>query len=420
MKELNDLFFACFCIEKFDQTRELILNGNDLYPQIGRRLDDNDIENLISFLKTNPDVKCISLAYNNIHCEGFIDIIDYIITNDQIVDLNMQNNEIGVLGIEELCKNGSKLKFKSLRLNGNKFRTKSAKKIALMLLNNPYIEHLDVAEVDQTLSSLIYFITVLRPDQNNFNNTLKVLDLSRPLPDFMQTFDSFHFATLIGAMLKVNTSLTELHLQKCNFSCHDIESMCVEGKYNKTLHLLDLGCNNIGDHGIKYLCNWLHQRPILAGIILCHNIITNDGARELSFALPYSRVRLLDISYNNISDDGMANILYTLKKSTCMRDLRIFGNRVSCITARILNRMFKSGVLNQCNVDVKIYQIEGELRIARNPVDTYKQRYYNVSLYGIPQPLQIVHEKDILDGKTPPKIIFKYIDSAPIKPSLKR
>lgn len=35
INKLNDLFFSNFCTEKFNETRKLILNGNDLFPKIG-------------------------------------------------------------------------------------------------------------------------------------------------------------------------------------------------------------------------------------------------------------------------------------------------------------------------------------------------------------------------------------------------
>ncbi|CAD6237091.1 GSCOCG00002135001-RA-CDS, partial [Cotesia congregata] len=77
--KLNDLFFSNFCTEKFNGTRKLILNGNDLFPKIGKRIEDDDIYNLTAFLKKNSDINSLSLAYNYIHCQGFIRLINYLI-----------------------------------------------------------------------------------------------------------------------------------------------------------------------------------------------------------------------------------------------------------------------------------------------------------------------------------------------------
>lgn len=85
----------------------------------------------------------------------------------------------------------------------------------------------------------------------------------------MSTFHNFQF----------NTTLVELYLQKYGFDCHDIETMMLNGYYNCTLQTLNLGSNNIGDHGIFHLAKWLIKRPALKALILCRNNITDNGAR---------------------------------------------------------------------------------------------------------------------------------------------
>lgn len=69
---------------------------------------------------------------------------------------------------------------------------------------NIYIERLEVADIDQTEESLIYFITILRPDQEFCNKSLKALDLSRPIMKSLDyKFNSQHVAAAIGSMLRV-------------------------------------------------------------------------------------------------------------------------------------------------------------------------------------------------------------------------
>ena len=98
---MNDLFYACFCEKRFDRKRKLILNGNDLFPRIGsvqffeikycmgenyligifiyrRRFQDSDMQSLLDFLAKNGDVASLSLAYNEIHCNSFTKLVDYL------------------------------------------------------------------------------------------------------------------------------------------------------------------------------------------------------------------------------------------------------------------------------------------------------------------------------------------------------
>lgn len=82
--------------------------------------------------------------------------------------------------------------------------------MAQFLLENKHLVTLNVAEVDQSASSLIYFVMVLSSEQEVSNNTLRDLDISRPNPGCMYYFDSAHFADVIGHMLKVTLIPTSL------------------------------------------------------------------------------------------------------------------------------------------------------------------------------------------------------------------
>lgn len=149
----------------------------------------------------------------------------------------------------------------------------------MLLGDNSTIEHLDMGDSDQTIGSCMYFMTILREDIGT-NKTLKVLDISRIIPTSPHaTYNPGFVAEAVGNMLKVNTVLTELHLQKCEFDGHDIELMLIGMKYNNTLLMLDLGYNRIGDHGVDLLMKWVKTRPPLLGLNLAGNRINNFGAR---------------------------------------------------------------------------------------------------------------------------------------------
>ncbi|XP_043256279.1 leucine-rich repeat-containing protein 34-like [Colletes gigas] len=386
---LSQNFFKCFCNETCATTKRLDMRGNAVYQKIKRLLQDVDIPALLIFLKKHQDIAHVNLANNNISNSGFINLLDHLLHYKYILELDVSNNDIMEIGIKYLLAIGENIQLKSLNLKANKFGVEASKNIALFLLKNKYVTYLNVAEVGQTASSLIYFIMVLSSEQTTSNTTLKSLDISRPNPGFMYYFDSVHFSSVIGHMLKNNTTLTALYLQKYNFNCHDIETLMSNAIYNNTLHLLDLGCNNVGDHGIIYLANWLTKRPALKILILCRNIITDHGAREFSFALPFSKLLSLDISYNKITDNGMVDILNTLKKSPLLRQLRIFGNCLGHPTAKIIKRMLLSQVLNQENVDIRPYRVDHRWYLARYEGDCCRKEFYNVP-YGLSMKLSSV------------------------------
>ncbi|CAK9818361.1 Leucine-rich repeat-containing protein 34 [Anthophora quadrimaculata] len=379
---LNQCFFKCFCTAICSATKRLDMRGFKVYEKIRRNLQNIDIHALLDFLKDHQDITHVNLANNNISDSGFISLLDHLILHKNIEELDLQNNNIADLGIKYMRAIGDNLEIKSLNLKANKFGVDAAIDVAFFLLENKHIDNLNVAEVNQTASSLIYFMMVLSSDQEIFNGNLKSLDIGRPNPGCMYYFDSTHFADVIGHMLRHNTTLKVLHLQKYNFDCHDIESMMSNAIHNNSLHLLDLGCNNIGDHGIDHITKWLMKKPPLKTLILSRNILTDHGARSLSFAIPFSKLLSLDISYNKITDDGMVYILYTLKKCPMLRQLKIFGNCIGHSAAKILKRMLISQTLKQENIDVRPYRVDHRWYFAQYTVDFFKKEYVDVP-YGL-------------------------------------
>ncbi|XP_076652860.1 uncharacterized protein LOC143359082 [Halictus rubicundus] len=415
----NQEFFKCFCKETCTSKRRLDMRGPTVHEKIKRVLEDTDIPALIIFLQKYQDVCYINLASNNISNNGFRNLIDHALRYKQIEELNLQNNNITESGTRYLLNVGHRLEIKSLNLNTNKLGVKASIHVAKFLLGNKHLLRLSVAEVDQTASSLIYFIMVLSQDQIVCNVTLKYLDISRPNPGCMYYFDSLHFASVIGHMLKHNTTLLALHLQKYSFSCHDIEVMMSNAIHNNTLHSLNLGCNNIGDHGVDHLAKWLAKRPQLRILILCRNIITDHGARSLSYALPLSKLLSLDISYNKITDAGMVELLYTLKKTPLLRQLKIFGNTIGHPVGKIIKRMLISEVLNQEDIDVRPYRVDHRWYLARFEGDRCKKKYRDIP-YGLYSQAKVLPIKQTPRKRTLYKCMYNRIDEVKVQHSAVR
>ncbi|XP_076684644.1 uncharacterized protein LOC143377350 isoform X2 [Andrena cerasifolii] len=371
---LSQKFFKCFCESIRTATKRLNMERSVVYEKLKRPLRDADMPALLIFLKKHEEITHVNLASNSLTDGAFINLLDHLRLYKNIQELDLQNNNIVEHGMTYFLKVAEYIEVKSLNLRANKFGVEASQDLALSLLKNQHLLYLNVADVDQTASSLIYFIMVLSSDQEISNRTLKSLDISRPNPGCMYHFDSTHFASVIGHMLKNNSSLAALHLQKYNFSCHDIEIMMSNAKYNGTLHLLDLGCNNIGDHGVEQLASWLSERPALKTLVLCRNIITDHGARALSYALPFSKLLSLDVSFNRITDEGM-----------------------------IVKRMLVSQVLTQENIDVRPYRVDHKWYFARYQGDRYKKEYHDI-------PYEFFSNVQSAPPKKPPPIRRTYYE----------
>lgn len=303
---LSQIFFLLHCEKNADGTKNLILKGQDLQLRIYRRLEDCDIVTLTHFLTAYPVVH-LDLCYNRITDIGLKTFVLYYLTTEPKLEyLSLKGCDITQEGIKYLCHEISFYEFsiQNLRLSGNKFGAEGGKELAKLLDKNTHVEYLDVAETDQTLESVQYFLTILHKGHGH-NKTIKVIDLSRPILDFNRyNYNSGYLAEKVAIMLSCNDTLIELHLQKCQLDAHDFELLLIGLKENHTLLFLDIGLNKIGDYGIELLAKYLKNRPHLLGLNVSANGIGDSGARALSLGMSFSRIRLLDITHNKINDKG--------------------------------------------------------------------------------------------------------------------
>ncbi|GLV39755.1 Ran GTPase activating protein [Carabus blaptoides fortunei] len=412
---LTENFLLLFCEKNSDGTKNLVLKGKDMFQRIGTRIKPNDMHKISDFLRKHPEVIGLNLCYNDISDKGFNILINNYLQNDDntLLDLNLIMCDITKKSVINLVSLPT-IKLRSLRLTGNKIGEEGGKQLAQMLSYTKTVLHLDIGETDQTLTSVQYFIKILN-NTYQLNNTLRVLDLSSVIPKFNRyPYDSGHFAESIGNMLQYNESLIEIHLQKNEFDGHDIELMLLGFKHNKTLLMLDLGYNRIGDNGIEHIAHYLKNKSALLGLNVAGNGISNIGARALSFTMPFSRIRLLDIGYNKITDRGILDILNSIKKPIRMRVLNIWGNTMTHITNRVIQRMIMSTALEQKYLDVRPYEVDGIYYCAYYPSDSYKHKYYCVTDYQCPVELKIKHNLLPTDqDQRRAKLDFKYYPRMP-------
>lgn len=70
-------------------------------------------------------------------------------------------------------------------------------------MTNSYLRHLDIAEMDMHMNSLVHILGALRHLDRGSNDTLTILDLSRPLGPLYHQFQADQWAERIGQMLQV-------------------------------------------------------------------------------------------------------------------------------------------------------------------------------------------------------------------------
>nr|CAI5836117.1 unnamed protein product [Callosobruchus analis] len=408
----NPDFLRLFLEKNSDGTLNLRLKGRELYQRIGCRVNASNIMAIVDFMKTEHLIVSLDLCYNDLGNRGIkLFARNYLDSVNNLKYLNLMHCDIGHKGLRHLSQS-QHLNLSVCRLNGNKLGAEGARYVANLIDNCPNLEALDIAETDQTLESIESIIILME------KKTLKAIDISRIIPSsYLTKYNDATLADDISVMLRVNTYLKELHIQKCEFDGHDVELM-VEGLLgNKTLEMLNLGCNRMGDMGAEILGSWLKTRPPLRGLNVSANNIRNTGARALSYGIPYSKLRFLDISNNKIENVGLENILDTLKKSCPMRMLFIWGNTDvgHPMVCRRIDRLLKAGILDQKYFDVKLYEVDGRLHAAYYPSDHFKHKYYSVLDYGYPPELKIIRNK-VVNSMALPRELLNYTHIARYPP----
>ncbi|XP_031763993.2 leucine-rich repeat-containing protein 34 [Galleria mellonella] len=402
--ELNLIRLNLFTERNSDGTGFLILKGNDLYDRYNARINDRDIRAICLFIKqSSRRITKLDLCYNEITDKGFFKLLRNLLIKGRssIINLNIMHNRITEESLLSLANTASLMKLKYLRLNGNDFGVNGAEYFARFLRDNKSLEYCDLAETNITLTGLAHVITALRID-HGANTTLKVLDLSRVVPLYDRyAYETKWLAYHIEYLLERNDSIIELHLQKNQLISHDVEYFTRGLRNNKTLLYLDLGYNKIGDHGIELLAKYLAESPQLLLLNVAGNSIKDIGARALSLGMPYSKIRALDISQNNITDRGVLDLLNTLKKPYYLRFLNIWGNKFGHVACGVIQRMLLSGALFQHTIDVQIYEVDDVLYAAYypNPADRSKHLYYSELDYGYALPIEHVKRNVVVEKR---------------------
>ncbi|XP_063242650.1 uncharacterized protein LOC134542386 isoform X2 [Bacillus rossius redtenbacheri] len=423
MMDLSDSFFLKQSIVLKNDSKTLVLHGNILYRKYGRRVADDDLPWVLDFLRRRRDYRGLSLAYNRLSDDGLGAIALFLAEHRHVSSLNVMCNKITCRGVLRLAELGADMPLQSLRVNGNQIGPEGGRGLARLATQCPALEHLDVAETDQSLGSLELLASVL----HRGDCSLGLLDLSAPLGPAGHVFDSRQFADSLASALQVNTSLRELHVQKCRLGCHDVQLLAAGLARNGSLLLLDLCCNLVADDGAEHLASVLRRGPPLRGLLLAHNRVSDAGARNLSHGVPYSKLWLLDLAHNRLTDDGVLSILHTLKKAFYSRALYLWGNSITHVSLKVMKRMLRSKVLHQDFLDVRIYSVDGVDQAAYNHVDRSCVLYYCVSdprgdpaaalKEAVPTRVVYLEEQGLLPARLGPASLG---DTPPLSPCISR
>ncbi|XP_069755406.1 NLR family CARD domain-containing protein 3-like isoform X1 [Narcine bancroftii] len=203
----------------------------------------------------------------------------------------------------------TKNQIKELCLINNKLGNLGLKRLAAALMNSSCrLQTLILSRNDLTGQCSEGLISILRT-----NRILKTLDLK-----YNQLKDT-------GVkQLCVALKDSECEIETLRLWCNDFTHCCCEElflalKANQSLKNLDLGCNKIGDLGMKHLCTAIKDDGCKLEKIELHQTgLTEKCCADLASALRTSqRVIYLELGYNNLGNRGIQRLSEALKDPNC-------------------------------------------------------------------------------------------------------
>ncbi|XP_071506837.1 leucine-rich repeat-containing protein 34-like [Diadema antillarum] len=353
---------------------DLVLPGNN-HLLTDKKLQDEDAMVLLKTLVNNTFVTGLDMRYNQLTDQGAAHMAELLKETCCLKRLSLMCNDVGPEGAVHIA-NGLQVNetLQELKLNGNKIGNKGGMALAGMLQVNTALQSLDIGDSDQDTQSMIAFATVL-----NYNSTLRALCINRPLLFSQQEETTIHFAK----MLKVNSTLTELHLQKCDIKDTGAERLAEMLVENIGLKYLDLACNKIRRDGAKYLSRVLMKNTPLEILDLGHNCIEDDGAMDLSKALASMNTNLhtLVVTSNNIRAPGLCALAYAMEQNPNFNSVFIWGNHHEEEACNAFNKLLKEGHLDLAKTDVKPYVVDGHVYLSELS-HGIRRHYYWTPFYG--------------------------------------
>ncbi|XP_076451919.1 leucine-rich repeat-containing protein 34-like isoform X2 [Babylonia areolata] len=390
---------------EFKSSMHLYLAGNN-HLLCETRMTDADCPLLARFLDKNSFVISVDLRYNNITDQGATILANMLAENNTLQELNLMCNDIGPPGAEALAKAlHTNETLRLLRLNGNKLETKEQKGgmyFAQALQVNTTLEHLDLGDTDLRTESLIALGTVLL-----HNSSLKSVNVSRPILFTHMEEPTVHFAN----MLKVNTSLQEIHFQKYDMRDFGAFRLAENLMHNFTLTYLDLSSNRITRDGVKELAKVLKQDTALETLDLSNNRLEDDGAMHIADALASinKNLKCLVVTHNNIKSTGLCAIADAMKTNTTLTNVYIWGNKLEEPACIAFDNLIKSDRLDLHNTDVQPYVVDGVTYLGELN-NGIRRHYYYAGVYGGDVPKWQPRGENPRSGKKLDSDVFSMFD----------
>ena len=384
LQKLTTSWSDCKSPFMLDSEEKLCNMSNKCFRNIGTIL-------VLGFLFQNSKVQILNLSHNNISDDGAVVISDYIKANTTLKELNISNNKItshGVIKIAEAITENTTICLLDVSMNNISRSTEVVTALSDCLKFNNTLQVLGISWDDSdttyvyqvainnecyvdnkwprsqwSIFDMVHYVSdhSLKFDKKynsrTIHNTKKLQPSSRLqfndtegiiLAALVHGYDNVqtikivrseifdNAAIIISDFLKTNKTFHKLELSHNTTSNWAIKQIMKAIQINSALQVLDISHNEICDDGAEAISECLKDNnSTLQQLYMSHNQVSNIGITKISEALQINAtLQILDISYNIISNDGVIAIGKSLKNynegiNCILRKLDISYNNVS-------------------------------------------------------------------------------------------
>ena len=318
---------------------------------VNNNISDDGLKIITDALMCNHTIISVDFSLCSISCEGSDYFFDKLAKHPTIIDVNISNNE---------------------GLHKNKISSKGCARLKELLIKNPVLSYLNVAdnslgveglkllaqglEKSHSLVSLnvsnnnlpnnaITYLTegimssslrelVIRKNELGDKCVLDILDIVHkktfPLEVLDLSFNqiSSNAANMLLQALKSNKCITKLSLSQNPFHQPLVQlGMCL--RMNKKLRYLHLSDCELSEDNGEYIAEGLKDNKGLICLVLDGNKLSDKGVNPIGISLKHNTtLKQIDLSSNNIADDGCMGIVEGLKENNTIESISLRNNKI--------------------------------------------------------------------------------------------
>ncbi|XP_072193577.1 leucine-rich repeat-containing protein 74A [Excalfactoria chinensis] len=325
------------------------VKGTELYLEACRLMEVVPV----SHFAQNLSKPYINLNHHGLGPKGAKAIAIALVSNAAVTHLELEDNHIlaeGAKCIAEMLRENCSLR--ELNISNNHLDTEGAEAIASLLLENAsYLHTLQLSEMKEPGGYKEGEIE-LTFSQNGFSNfQVKELDLSHN--EFSEKGGQ-----LLGQMLAVNTTLEILDLSWNHLRRKGTMALGTGLKVNAALKILNLSWNSIGNEGAQALGEALKVNNVLIHLDISNNQINNEGAKKFCRGLKVNgTLKVLKMANNLLTVEGATELVGSVRKNpnSMMEEINISNVLVNETFIRLLESAYQT----RPELDVIYGEVEG-------------------------------------------------------------